>query len=106
MPADAPHRLSREFSRDRGENASPGQLAPPADAGSFDSAVGSPSRTNRSAQNDKLRGDRLREQRQREAAYRKFILELYHATPVSGHVWLHGVKAGRMVHVGAQWTRP
>jgi len=45
--------------------------------------------------------DRLEEQKEREAAYRKFILELYHATPVSGHVWLHGVKAGRMVHVGA-----
>ena len=45
--------------------------------------------------------DRLEEQREREAAYRKFILELYHATPVSGHVWLHGVKGGRMVHVGA-----
>lgn len=45
--------------------------------------------------------DRLEEQREREAAYRKFILELYHATPVSGHVWLHGVKAGRMVHVAA-----
>lgn len=45
--------------------------------------------------------DRLAEQKEREVAYRKFILELYHATPVSGHVWLHGVKAGRMVHVGA-----
>ena len=45
--------------------------------------------------------DRLREQREREANYRKFILELYQATPVSGHVWLHGMKAGRMVHVGA-----
>src|SRR6266852_4871585 len=43
--------------------------------------------------------DRLEEQKEREAAYRKFILELYHATPVSGHVWLHGVKSGRMVHV-------
>jgi len=43
----------------------------------------------------------LREQKQRETAYRKFILELYHATPVTGHVWLHGVKAGRMVRVGA-----
>ena len=43
----------------------------------------------------------LAEQKERETAYRKFILELYHATPVSGHVWLHGVKAGRMVHVGA-----
>jgi adenine-specific DNA-methyltransferase len=45
--------------------------------------------------------DRLEEQKEREGAYRKFILELYHATPVGGHVWLHGVKAGRMVHVGA-----
>lgn len=41
------------------------------------------------------------EQREREAAYRKFILELYHATPISGRTWLHGVKGGRMVHVGA-----
>ena len=45
--------------------------------------------------------NRLEEQRERETAYRKFILELYHATPVSGHVWLHGVKGGRMVHVAA-----
>jgi adenine-specific DNA-methyltransferase len=45
--------------------------------------------------------NRLEEQKEREAAYRKFILELYHATPVSGHVWLHGVKAGRMVHVAS-----
>ncbi len=43
----------------------------------------------------------LEQQRQKEAAYRKFILDLYHATPISGHTWLHGVKAGRMVHVGA-----
>jgi DNA modification methylase len=45
--------------------------------------------------------DRLAEQRERETAYRKFILDLYHSTPVSGHAWLHGVKAGRMVHVAA-----
>ena len=36
----------------------------------------------------------------RDAAYRRFILDLYHANPLSGHTWLHGVKAGRMVHVG------
>jgi hypothetical protein len=41
------------------------------------------------------------QERLRESAYRKFILDLYHATPVSGHSWLHGVKASRMVHVGA-----
>jgi adenine-specific DNA-methyltransferase len=45
--------------------------------------------------------DRLAEQKEREAAYRGFILDLYHATPVSGHIWLHGVKGGRMVHVAA-----
>lgn len=33
-------------------------------------------------------------------AYRQFVLELYHAEPVSGHIWLHGNRRGRMVHVG------
>ena len=37
----------------------------------------------------------------REMAYRKFILDLYHATPITGRAWLHGTKGGRMVHVGA-----
>lgn len=45
--------------------------------------------------------DRLEEQRGREAAYRRFILDLYHATQVSGYTWLHGARGGRMVHVGA-----
>jgi DNA modification methylase len=36
----------------------------------------------------------------RTAAYRKFILELYRAQPVAGYNWLHGLKRGRMVHVG------
>ncbi len=45
--------------------------------------------------------DQLEEQRQREAAYRRFVLDLYHATPTTGHSWLHGSKAGRAVHVGA-----
>ena len=36
-----------------------------------------------------------------EKDYRNFILDLYHAEPVNGYVWLHGFKAGRMVHVGA-----
>ncbi len=34
------------------------------------------------------------------SAYRRFVLDLYHAQPVAGYVWLHGNKAGRMVHVG------
>ena len=45
--------------------------------------------------------DRLEEARQRECTYRKFILDLYHSTGVGGDSWLHGAKAGRMVHVGA-----
>jgi adenine-specific DNA-methyltransferase len=36
----------------------------------------------------------------RTTAYRTFILDLYHAAPVSGYAWLHGLKQGRMVHVG------
>jgi hypothetical protein len=32
--------------------------------------------------------------------YRQFVLELYHAQPLSGYVWLHGNKNARMVHVG------
>ncbi len=35
------------------------------------------------------------------ARYRRFILELYHARPIQGYTWLHGLKQGRMVHVGA-----
>ena len=34
-------------------------------------------------------------------SYRKFILDLYHAEMVEGYAWLHGVKRGRMVHVGS-----
>ena len=33
-------------------------------------------------------------------SYRDFILSLYRARPISGYVWLHGVKNGHMVHVG------
>jgi adenine-specific DNA-methyltransferase len=45
--------------------------------------------------------DQIEEQRQREAAYSKFVLDLYHAMPITGHSWLHGSKGGRAVHVGA-----
>lgn len=37
---------------------------------------------------------------QLEKEYRQFILELYHGQPLNGHIWLHGSRAGRMVHVG------
>ncbi|MHB8627234.1 MAG: DNA methyltransferase [Aggregatilineales bacterium] len=33
-------------------------------------------------------------------AYRNFLLDLYHAEPIEGFAWLHGMKAGRLVHVG------
>jgi hypothetical protein len=42
-----------------------------------------------------------KDQPKRELRYRNFILDLYRATPVSGYTWLHGLKNGRMVHVGA-----
>ncbi len=38
---------------------------------------------------------------QKQRAYIEFILKLYHARPMTGHAWLHGVKNGRFVHVGA-----
>jgi DNA modification methylase len=34
------------------------------------------------------------------ARYRRFLLDLYNARPIDGYLWLHGVKGGRMVHVG------
>ncbi len=36
-----------------------------------------------------------------EREYRHFIVELYHAKSLDGYTWLHGAKAGRMVHVGS-----
>jgi adenine-specific DNA-methyltransferase len=36
-----------------------------------------------------------------QARYRRFILDLYGAEPIDGYAWLHGVKAGRFVHVGS-----
>lgn len=41
------------------------------------------------------------DQREKELRYRRFILDLYKADPISGYSWLHGVKNGRMVHVGS-----
>jgi len=38
---------------------------------------------------------------QQQRAYTEFILKLANATPISGYTWLHGVKSGRMIHVGA-----
>jgi adenine-specific DNA-methyltransferase len=36
-----------------------------------------------------------------QARYRNFILDLYHAAPIDGYTWIHGMKAGRLVHVGS-----
>ena len=36
----------------------------------------------------------------RTAAYRRFIMALYKAKPIEGYSWLHGIKNGRLVHVG------
>ncbi|MEY2536997.1 MAG: adenine-specific DNA-methyltransferase [Verrucomicrobiota bacterium] len=37
----------------------------------------------------------------RQRAYTEFILQLYGAQPIHGYTFLHGLKAGRMVHVGS-----
>jgi DNA modification methylase len=37
---------------------------------------------------------------ERHQAYVEFILNLYGAKPLTGRSWLHGVRAGKMVHVG------
>ena len=39
--------------------------------------------------------------RTRISAYVNFILNLYHAQPLHGYVWLHGKKGNRLVHVGS-----
>lgn len=39
-----------------------------------------------------------------EKAYKNFICELYHAKPLEGYTWIHGAKAGRMIHVGSVET--
>jgi adenine specific DNA methylase Mod len=36
-----------------------------------------------------------------ERSYKNFIIELYHAKSLEGYTWLHGSKAGRMIHVGS-----
>jgi adenine-specific DNA-methyltransferase len=46
-------------------------------------------------------GDSGMEKAAVERQYRRFILDLYHAQPMEGYTWLHGAKAGRLVHVGS-----
>ena len=36
-----------------------------------------------------------------EQRYRNFILQLYNSESIKGFIWLHGVKAGRIIHVGS-----
>ncbi len=50
-------------------------------------------------QEAEAKGKAKAEARQRE--YVHFILGLYQAKPLNGYSWLHGMKGGRMVHVGA-----
>jgi adenine-specific DNA-methyltransferase len=38
---------------------------------------------------------------QRLSSYTRFVVDLYQAQPLSGYAWLHGVKGGRVVHVGS-----
>jgi len=43
----------------------------------------------------------VRKRMEQEQSYRHFIIDLYHGKPLDGYAWLHGTKAGRMVHVGS-----
>jgi DNA modification methylase len=36
-----------------------------------------------------------------QLAYRRFMLDLYRAQPIEGYSWLHGVRDGRLVHIGS-----
>jgi DNA modification methylase len=46
-------------------------------------------------------GDGTEQAAARQRAYTEFILKLYNARAINGYMWLHGVKGGRMIHVGA-----
>ncbi len=43
----------------------------------------------------------IEDQTKKELNYRKFILDLYKANMITGYLWLHGIKNGRMVYVGS-----
>lgn len=43
-------------------------------------------------------GDRVET---RNLNYRRFILDLYKARPITGYAWLHGINHGKMVHIGS-----
>jgi hypothetical protein len=46
-------------------------------------------------------GDGAKQAAARQRLYVDFILRLNNAKPIHGHTWLHGVRGGRLVHVGA-----
>jgi DNA modification methylase len=46
-------------------------------------------------------GETADQEAARHRAYTEFVLGLYNAKPVQGYTWLHGLRSGRMVHVGA-----
>ena len=46
-------------------------------------------------------GDGAKQAAARHRAYVDFILRLNNAKPINGYTWLHGVRGGRLVHVGA-----
>lgn len=50
---------------------------------------------------EKETNEDLAQRMQIERNYKHFICDLYHAKPLDGYTWLHGAKAGRMIHVGS-----
>lgn len=45
--------------------------------------------------------DSAKDRARQEKAYCNFIIELYHGQQLNSYIWLHGIKAGRMIHVGS-----
>lgn len=45
--------------------------------------------------------DNIEDRILQEKAYRKFIIDLYHAQTLEGYIWIHGTRAGRMIHIGS-----
>lgn len=50
---------------------------------------------------EKESNEDLAQRMQIERNYKHFICDLYHAKSLDGYTWLHGAKAGRMIHVGS-----
>jgi adenine-specific DNA-methyltransferase len=58
-------------------------------------------RSTPNAQRSTLEVERSKLKVEASRSYVEFILKLYQAKPIHGYTWLHGVRGGRLVHVGS-----